>query len=171
MLPAPTVTQLAEFSGRPESSYAAFANSALRQATLLMSIRTCLADMPSETDKAELLRFGILELADRIVLEQPHQETKAKPFSSETIMSYSYSKSAQKAQEGKKTGLMWFDLAVQELSVCGDLGGEVASGAMSIFENEGVTHDATGRAQVLGPQGIYDPDPLWYSTNSINEVK
>lgn len=170
MLPVPTIAQLSEFSGRPEGSYAAFALSGIRQATLLMSLRTCLTSMPYEEDMAQLILYGILELADDIILKQPHRETNAKPYSSETIMSYSYSKAAQKAYEGKKTGLMWFDLAVQKLSVCGD-DSDVASGSVSMFEKEGLTADANGRPQVLGPDGLYEASPLWYSTNSINEVK
>lgn len=172
MLPVPTVTQLAEFSGRAEASYSSFALSALRQATLLMKLRTCLVSTPAEQDKADLLLYGILELADDIILKQPFQEINAKPFSSETIMSYSYSKAAQKAKDGKKTGLMWFDLAVQELSACDSTGGgEVTSGSMSIFEKDGVSVDGNGRTQVLGPEGLYEPQPAWYSTNSIAEVK
>lgn len=165
VLPVPTVTQLSEFSGRPETSYTVFANTALKQATLLMSLRTCLASMPGEADKATLILYGILELADDIVLKQPHRKTVAKPFSSETIMSYSYSKSAQKAQEGKKTGLMWFDLAVQELSAC-ESGEEVASAGISVFEKEGLSQDSSGNAQVLGPSALRDVSPLW--TNPDN---
>lgn len=167
MLPVPTLTSLSDFSGRPEASYPVFVTSALKQATFLMQIRTCLISMPADPSQAQLILFGILELADDIVLKQPHKEVIAKPFSSETIMSYSYSKSAQKAQDGKKTGLMWFDMAVQELSVCGDGdNSDVASNAISIFEKEGLTVDGEGRAQVLGPSGMAEQFPLW--TNPDN---
>lgn len=172
MLPVPTVADLAEFSGRSADSYPAYATAALKQSALLMRLRTCLVAMPADGDKALLLTYGILEMADDLVLKQPHQEIKAKPFSSETIMSYSYSKAAQKAVEGKKTGLMWFDLAVQQLSVCDATeGGEVDSSSISVFEKSGVTVDGNGRPQVLGPEGLYAPQPGWYSTNSIAEVK
>lgn len=172
MLPVPTIPDLADYSGRPQASYPAFAASALKQATFLMSIRTCLVSMPVNPDDAQLITYGILELADDIVLKQPYQEINAKPFSSETIMSYSYSKAAQKARKGEETGLMWFDLAVQRLSVCeADQGGHVASSSISIFEKDGVTVDGAGRPQVLGPEGLYEPQVGWYSTNSINEVK
>lgn len=171
MLTVPTVTQLADFSGRPEAEYPVFANAALRQATLLMKLRTCLVSAPADSDKAELLTYGILELADDLILKQPHQKVRAKPFSSETIMSYSYSKAATKAVEGKKTGLMWFDLAVQELSVCDSTGGgDIGSGSVSVFENDGLCVDSEGRARVLGPSDI-EPQPGWYSTNSIAEVR
>lgn len=167
MLPVPTLTELADFSGRPQASYPAFATSALRQATLLMSINTCLVSMPTEADKAQMLKYGILELADDIVLKQPYKEISAKPFTSETLMSYSYTRSAIKAQNGEKTGLMWFDLAVQKLSVCGD-GDDtsIVSRSVSIFEKEGVTYDAEGRPEVLGPASLADPYPLW--TNHDN---
>lgn len=170
MLPVPTVTQLAEFSGRPESSYSTFAMSALRQATLLMSRRTCLLAMPADADEAEMLKYGILELADDLVLKQPHQETKAKPFSAETIGSYSYSKAATRAMQGKDTGLMWFDMAVRELSVCDAAGGgDVSSSSISVFEKKGVTADASGRPQFLGPDALRDSGQ--YSTNRIYEVE
>lgn len=169
MIPVPTVAQLADFSGRPQESYPAYATAALKQATLLMRLRTCLVSMPADADAADLLTYGILELADDLVLKQPHQEVKAKPFSSETIMSYSYSKAAQKAVEGKKTGLMWFDLAVQQLSVCDANGsGEVDTSSISVFEKDGLTVDGSGRQQFLGPSA-YGPASS-YSTNRIAEV-
>lgn len=169
MLSVPTVAQLAEFSGRPAESYPAYATAALKQASLLMRLRTCLVSMPADQDSADLLTYGILEMADDLVLKQPHQEIKAKPFSSETIMSYSYSKAAQKAVEGKKTGLMWFDLAVQTLSVCDSTaGGEVDSGSISVFEKSGITVDGSGRPQLLGPEGYGRAGT--YSTNRIAEV-
>lgn len=123
--------------------------------------------MPADSDKALMLKYGILELADELVLKFPYKEVAAKPFSSETIMSYSYSKAAQRAHEGKKTGLLWFDLAVQELSVCGSGDdGDVASSAVTIFERDGLTVDSSGRSEVLGPAALREVYPLW--TNHDN---
>lgn len=165
MLTAPTLDQLADFSGRPQASYPAFATSALKQATFLMQLRTCLVSLPADPAQAQLMLYGILELSDDIVLKQPYREITAKPFTSETLMSYAYSKAAVRAQEGKKTGLMWFDLAVQKLSVCED-DADISSAAITIFENDGVTVDGEGRSQVLGPAGTAESFPLW--TNPDN---
>ncbi len=123
MLPVPTLDELSAFSGRPEATYGMFASMALEQATLMLSLVTRLTDYPDDPDLAKLARFAILELADRLFLEQPYAEYVAKPFQAETIMSYSYSRAtptASKVQQGIKTGLFWWDLAVDELSQPGN---------------------------------------------------
>lgn len=123
MLSVPTIEDLSDFTGRPSDSYGPFAASALRQATLLFSLLTRLTAYPTDPDQAQLASMAILQMADRIYLEQPSAQIKAGPFQSETIGSYSYSKSAQFAisasAEGSKTGLFWWDLALQQLTVPG----------------------------------------------------
>jgi hypothetical protein len=122
VLPVPTPDELATFSGRPASSYGLFAAQALEQATLMFSIVTGLSDYPDDPDLAKLARYAILELADRLFLEQPFAEYIARPFQTETIMSYSYSRSTQtatKVQQGIKTGLFWWDLAIDKLALPG----------------------------------------------------
>lgn len=137
LLPVPTVAELAEFTGRPEPSFPAFAPEALEQADLMFSIVTKLAEYPAEPDLMQLAKNAIMELADRMILEQPYYATLAGPFQSETIGSYSYSKasaSAKTAMQGK-TGLFWWDLAVDELTVAGTSGH--AHGAIAIY-NDGL---------------------------------
>jgi len=122
VLPVPTTDELVTFSGRPASMYGAFAAQALEQATLMFSIVTKLKEYPADPDLEKLARFAILELADRLFLEQPYAEYVARPFQTETIMSYSYSRmtaTATKVQQGIKTGLFWWDLAIDELALPG----------------------------------------------------
>lgn len=122
MLTAPLVADLSAFSGRPAATYGVFASQALDQAALMFSIVTKLSDYPDDPDLAKLAKYAILELADRLFLEQPYAEYVAKPFQSETIMSYSYSRTTattSKIQSGVKTGLFWWDLAIDELSLPG----------------------------------------------------
>lgn len=127
MLTAPSIDELADFTGRPAASMDAFASEALEQSALLFTIVTKLTDYPDDPDKAMLAKYAILEMADRLLLEQPYQAIKAGPFQTETIGSYSYSRigfnrstaSALKAESGVKSDLFWWDLAVEELSAAG----------------------------------------------------
>ncbi len=122
MLPAPTITDLEAFTGRPAATFGGFAPQALEQATLMFTIVTGLTELPTEPDKVKLANYAIMELADRILLEQPFQAIKAGPFQSESIGSYSYSRvtaTSSKVQAGLKTGLWWWDLALDELTVAG----------------------------------------------------
>lgn len=121
MLPVPTIAELALFTGREESTFSAFATEALKQATLLFSVATKLTAAPADPDEALLAQYAILELADRIILEQPNAVILAGPFQSETIAGYSYSKGSTvaKVQKGRTTGLFWWDLAIDELRVAG----------------------------------------------------
>jgi hypothetical protein len=122
MLPVPTTAQLAEFTGRPEASFGPFAITALTQATLMLQMLTKLDAMPDDPDRARLAVYAIAEMADRILLEQPYSSVKSSPFQTETIGSYSYAKvtpTSKTAQQGSRTGLFWWDIAVDELTVAG----------------------------------------------------
>lgn len=122
MLPAPTQSDLETFTGRPAATFGTFADQALAQATLMLTLVTGLTALPDDPDLAQLAKNAIMELADRLLLEQPFQSIKAGPFQTETIGSYSYSRvtpTATKVQQGIKTGLLWWDLAVDKLSVPG----------------------------------------------------
>lgn len=122
MLTAPLVADLAVFTGRPEPSLGDYAEQALDQAALMFTIGTKLTDYPDDPDKAKLARYAILEMADRLLLEQPFALIKANPFQSETMGSYSYSRSTQTAKtvaQGLKTGLFWWDTAIDELALAG----------------------------------------------------
>ncbi len=150
MLPVPTVSYLATFTGRDEASFTTFADQALIQSTLLFSTVTKLQDYPADEDQELLAINAILEMADRLYLDQPHASVKASPFQSETIASYSYSKTsaASKAREGVHTGLFWWDLAVDELTRAER--SLVASGSVAAFE-DGVADNSDGTRFVLTP--------------------
>lgn len=164
MLPAPSTDDLAAFTGRAVASYSAFADQALAQATLLFSVLTKREEYPTDPAGRQLAFNAIMELADRIYLEQRYSEVKASPFQSETIGSYTYSKAIQSAKNGQHTGLSWWDIAIDELSeVERSL---VSSGSLSALERDHVyTENDTGRRYVLGPADFSMPD-LPFDVNS-----
>lgn len=120
MLPVPTSAQLAAFAGQPTDYFGGFATQALTQATLLFGLKTGLTELPDDPDLAQLATFAILQMAERIYYEQPYVAQTASPLQSETIGSYSYTKTSQiisrygKATED--TGLFWWDLALEQLT-------------------------------------------------------
>lgn len=166
MLPVPTQENLAAFTGRDEDSLGAFADQALVQATLLFSILTRLEDYPDEEDKELLAINAILEMADRILLEQPYAQTIASPFQSETIASYTYSKSSTlaKARSGQGTGLLWWDLALDELSQASS--SLVASGSVAALE-DAVSQDGDGNRLILTPA---DTNLMWLGQDDNVEL-
>lgn len=167
MLQVPTITELALFKGKPTGFYTSFADHALAQAALLLTIRTGLTEMPTDEPNATLAKYAIMDLGNQIYLESPYDVIVAKPFSSETIGSYSYSKSAQAAKNGTSTGSMWFDLAVEQLSAV-DGQYDVNSASISLFERDNYYQDANGNRFVLGPSELIRPDELndYYYVNA-----
>lgn len=127
MIPVPTVADLAAFSGRPETSYSGYAESALLQSALQFTVLSELT--PSDyaglaPDDQTLAQQGVTAMADWIYLRQPYQAVIASPLEGETIGSYTYSKPFQvemrnlQAQElgiGQSGVVLW-DLAIQYLS-------------------------------------------------------
>jgi len=155
-----SVSDLAEFSGRPVTEYTnpGFVPNALAQAVLLFQIGTCLGenDWPDDPTKAMLAQMAILAMADAIYLSQPFQATLANPFSSETIGSYSYSKVSGAILSGIPTGVSWFDLATERLSVCHLTNGIPEGGGIEAFEHDGLFTDGRldGNTRLLGPNDI-----------------
>lgn len=149
----PTVAELATFSGRDSNSYNNFAVEALTQATLLLYLATSISAYPSDPDLAKLAKYGILDMADKIYFSQPYREALASPYQSESIGSYSYSKSVAAVKKGDATGVMWFDMAVNKLKADGS--GVVASGSISAFELDGVEVSDTGQMTVIGASGSH----------------
>lgn len=150
--PAPTVADLAAFSGRDANTFTPFATTALDMAALMFQFATGLTEVPSDPDKAKLAGYAIMEMADRLVLEQPYAVNAASPFQSETIGSYTYSKGAgfyEAAKSGKRTGLWWWDLAVGEL---GDpaVAGSMAGGLIKVWEEE-IGQDGEGHLGISTP--------------------
>jgi hypothetical protein len=153
VLPVPTLDYLAQFTGRSLASYSAYAEQALAQAALMFSTVTKLTDLPEDPDQQQLAINGILQMADRLYLEQPYATAKATPYTSESIGSYSYSKgysaTTAKAAKGELTGLFWWDLAVEELSqVQRSL---VTSGSVGVFDHDIRRQASDGRRVVIGP--------------------
>jgi hypothetical protein len=165
----PTITKddLATFSGRNPASYGAYAAQAISQAVLLFKLGTCLANLPEDETLRELAKLGIVSMADNIFLAQRYQEQAAAPFSSESIGSYSYSKSAQAVRKGEDTGVMWFDMAVSQLSVCEADNSNFASGGIEFFDHDGIYVQGSGdNLRFLSPKDMdqsrsfgYDPAP------------
>ncbi len=162
MLAAPTVADLAAFTGRDEASFGPYAGTALAQSALLFSLVTRLSEYPTDPDRALLARYAIMQMADRLVLEQPHQVTMASPFASETIGSYSYSKSSSyiKASSGGETGLSWWDLALDMLTAAG--AGLVGSGSLSCFDRDELIQDGV----IYGPGELTPAPPVWVNANT-----
>lgn len=165
MLQVPSISDLTTFKGKSAGYYTSFADQALLQAALLLRIRTGITEYPEDDDLELLARYAIMDLANLIYLETPYDEVLAKPFSSESIGSYSYSKSAQAARRGEQTGSMWFDLAVSELASIGGIF-DVSSDSISLFEREDYYQDVDGNRFVLGPDDYNLVDNDYYYINS-----
>lgn len=167
-----TRQMLADFTGRPLASFPEnyVTKSAIPQALLLFKIGTCL-NAPDDLQgfELELVDNAIISMADAIHLVAPYQAAMANPFSSESIGSYSYSKAAQAVAHGLPTGIGWFDIAVEKLSVCDDLDGLPMSGGIEIFEHDAYAIGAgsqAGNVRLLTPADVqldyffrHDPAP------------
>lgn len=146
-LAPPTVSELAKFTGRESNAFGEFAVEALAQATLLFYLATDLENYPDNDSQEALARNGILDMADKIYLSQPYKEATASPYQSETIGSYSYSRTVAAVKKGDATGVMWFDLAVNKLRASGS--GITASGSIQGMEWDGVAV-VDGKAKIIG---------------------
>jgi hypothetical protein len=162
MLAVPGTDELADFTGTEEDDLTPFAPQALTQATLLFTIVTGLSSYPSDTDLTQLAKNAIMEMAWDIYNKQlaNYAVTQASPFQSESIGSYSYSKGspAFKAKYNEKTGLFWWDLAIERLASEGN--SRVASGSLQVFD-PAIQIDANGVTWVLGPADMADQALLY----------
>ena len=170
-----TVEMLSTFTGRPQAAFREpyTTSSAIPQALLLFKMGTCIADPAGlPTDALQLIDFAVLSMADAIQLASRYATVQATPFSSESIGSYSYSKMAERVQQGEQTGVMWFDTAVEQLSVCDTSDGIPMTGGIEVFERTGgyFTPGHIGsNVQFLTPADIeesrrfgWDPSPGHY---------
>lgn len=156
-----TRQMLADFTGRPLASFPSpyVEASAIPQALLLFKLGTCLASPDDLTDdQKQLVDFAVLSMADAIHLVAPYQTAIASPFNSETIGSYSYSKVAKAVQKGDDTGIAWFDMAIDQLSVCEDIASGFMSGGIEIFEHDGRFTDGSigSNVRFLSPDDFRD---------------
>lgn len=160
VFPTYTITDLSEFTGEPVAYYTNSANTAIVQASLLFRIATCLDSLPDNSTLAELAKNAILAMAESIYESAKYKSVKFKPFSSETIGSYSYSISLSKIQSGEATGVMWFDLAVEQMGVCELIPGNGAhsSGGIEVFEHDGtfIPGNHAGNERLLSPNDLND---------------
>lgn len=156
MYPVFNLAGLAKFTGRPAASFSDYVDEALDQAVLFFKKATCLAQFPTDSDDAKVATKAIYQLADYFVLAQPHAETLATPFSSESIGSYSYSKMVSKITHREETGLLWFDMAVADLGVCETGAYSITGGGIEAFEfdNPRVAGHSAGNTQLLGPDDL-----------------
>ena len=130
-MPVPTAAQLAQFSGVPLEQYDSFADQALIQSVMFFQVITELTEMPTDPVENMLAYYGILSYADALYLDRAYREIKISPMQSEKLGSYSYSKpstifrgtAATNALKGEQTGIVWFDLAVQQLALRTQRGG------------------------------------------------
>lgn len=164
MLPVPDVTDLAIFSGRPVPSYPGYVSQALANATLLFSVASGLDVWPDDPDLTQVGVNAILEMADKLVLEQPYQSVKASPFQNETIGSYSYSKgyglaraTAVGAQVTENLGsnLYWWHIALDLLGTKKTL--LTASGSIKVHE-EGLVRTPDGVMRIKNAVEQEGPD-------------
>lgn len=162
--PAFTVSQLAQFSGRPLQSYPAYADQALIQAVVVFMMVTQVYTWPTDYLNQQIATLGILQYADVLVLEQPFQQVAHNPFQSQTIGSTSYSKPTQymrgnaaaNALKGESTGIPFFDFAIQKLALRTEFGGIYGFALeMEMGHGDGdvwVRHNhETGCIELVGP--------------------
>jgi hypothetical protein len=187
VIPVPTLLQLASFSGRDESSYTGYAESALIQACLQFTILTEISadDFSSlAADDMLLATQGILAYADYIYLQFPYQQVQASPLEGETIGSYTYSKpppvemrNVQAQELGvTMTGVHLWDLALQYLSKRQRAAG-VFYGEVRVFDRDGYDPTAvtmvrrnreTGELELLGPMDLGRLDVPMLGVPDIN---
>lgn len=167
--PTLTKTDLSTFSGRPEASYTDYATQAILQATLLFKIGTCLNALPDDEQSIQLAKMGISAMADSVFLSQQYQGVAASPFSSESIGSYSYSKAAKAVAAGADTGIMWFDLARRQLSVCDADDGIPTHGGISMSMGDGMyySNPSSGSGFFLSPADIRYSTDLGWDPNTV----
>jgi len=156
---------LADFVGVPVQTLQSRVETALVQSSLLFTIVTEVSEVPDEEDKANLIKFAILEMAYDIYLKQPFVDVKAKPYQSETIGSYSYSigSHAYKAMQGDKTGLMWWDLAISKIGQAV----VISSGSIAVFDRDhNIWSDSAGNLVLVGPAEVTN---YGLSYNDLNQ--
>lgn len=159
--PVYTADDVATFSGRPVGTYPVpFSDMAILQATVLFQYASALDSLTGDPLKDNLLKFGILSMADHLILQQPYQQALASPFNSEHMGSYSYMKTYMRASQaatavtrGEATGVMFFDLAVAKLGVYDAMQGIARGGGTEIFEHDGIFYPGgiSGNTRFLGP--------------------
>lgn len=149
-----TKKTLSEYTLRDESEYDdAVAAQVIREAILLFKIGTCLTELPTSPLQREIAMTAIHAMADAFEAEKRNAEQLQSPFQSESIGSYNYSKISGLIYSGVPTGIGWFDIAIQQLSVCGRNGtsGDLAGGGVIMFEDQGTFVSRPPNVKFVGP--------------------
>jgi hypothetical protein len=181
--PVPTLAEVAGFSGRPETSYTSYINSAALQAAIMFTTLTELsadAYPQLQPDDQLLADQGVLAMADWLYLRWPYQQVLASPLQNETIGSYSYSKPIQEMARNaqaievtaEKTGVDMFDLAVRMLAKRTRANG-VFFGSITGFEHFARDDQAQikwdpreGRMVLMGPADYNQVDLQMFDVNA-----
>lgn len=167
-IPALTPQDLADFSGRSVDSYTNYSEQAIIQATLLFKIGTCLVALGDDETEAQLAKMAIAAFADHVYLARAYAKAAASPFSSESLGSYSYSKSASQVAKGEKTGVFWFDLAVEKLGRCHDNDDVPEFGGIEVFEHDGTfVVSMEGNVRLLSPQDRQDHEQFLHDPSAV----
>lgn len=168
-----TLTHLVNFTGRTSSAFqqSYVETSAIPQAVLLFKLATCITDPDALTaDERLLVDYAILAMADALQLEAKNRLAASTPFNSESLGSYSYSKTAQAIQRGDETGIMWFDQAVSSIGQCDSSDGDFQRGGIEVSESDGVFTSGYLSGNVrLVPTAEQDAGSYGFDPNSISE--
>jgi hypothetical protein len=181
--PVPTPAELADYTGRPQSSYTSYVNSALLQATMMFTIMTELGAGDyggMSADFQQLANMGIMAMADWLYLRFPYQQVIASALQAETIGSYSYSKPIQEMARNaqaievnsEKTGVDMFDLAYRRLARRREMSG-LAYGQITGFERTNrsdlarvVWDSRECRMVLIGPGDVDKLDNQFFDINA-----
>lgn len=160
VFPSFDVDDMAEFTGRPEMTFPEHVDEALLQAVFFIKARTKIYEWPDDPELQQAFKYAILDLANQMYLERQYDRIKANPLASETIGSYSYSKSTAATAAlftARPTGLLWLDLLL-EMLIQKEIEGFDTHGSVHVFENDDVylhgkkTHRDMNEPWVLGPK-------------------
>lgn len=152
MLTPPSVAELALFTGQAEASFTSFATQALSQATLLFQSVTGITDWPADEVQLNIAKSGVMEFADFIYNRNPYRGAMAKPFSSETIGSYTYTIS--RARAGESIGFIFWDEAIKICTT--EESSDISYGGVSVFEQDGLFTTQSGSRVVLSDGDLAD---------------
>lgn len=117
---------------------------ALQQATVLMGTTLGLTeDYTGDSDGAQLMKWGILDMAWNLLVSYDNREELYTPYTSERVGSYSYSKIVNATSKGELTGVPFFDQAIAYLTAV------LNGGTVGSVKSENVMHpDGATEAEI-----------------------
>jgi hypothetical protein len=152
---------LGDFVGKPAEMFPAYVDEAIAQAVFLVRLRTKIRQWPEDDeDLSQLMKFAILDLANTMYLEREYDKIKANPVQSETMGSYSWSKSNAAQNSRYKqwpTGIEWLDVLLEYLADLDEEAEGISThGGTHVFEYDNTYLDSSGERWALGPERIID---------------